>query len=135
MRIHTKLFLLLLAIAVLPLVVLTLRGQRATENLGTAIATRGRAALSLEIEAQLQQTIAYSSDILSAQQREVEMALRVQALEAERRLAALVPVIDPSRWRFCVLLVGIPECDWTWSNYLMATPLGYVVAKVLGIGT
>ena len=32
MRIHTKLFLLLLVISVLPLVALSLRGQRATDH-------------------------------------------------------------------------------------------------------
>jgi sigma-B regulation protein RsbU (phosphoserine phosphatase) len=99
MRIQTKLFVLLLAIAVLPLVALSLRGQRATQNLGTAIANRGREAVSGEIELQLQQTIAYSSDILSAQEREVELALRVQASEAERRLAAPPPVGEVPLYR------------------------------------
>ena len=94
MRIQTKLFVLLLLIAVVPLIALSLRGQRATQNLGTAIADRGREAVSSEIEVQLQQTIAYSSDIMSAQQRQVELALRLQGGEAERRLSDAAPAED-----------------------------------------
>ena len=94
MRIQTKLFSLLLVIAVVPLVALSLRGQCATQNLGTAIADRGREAVSSEIEVQLQQTIAYSSDILSAQQRQVELALRLHGGEAERRLSDAAPAED-----------------------------------------
>ena len=37
MRIQTKLFLLLLVIAIGPLIVLSWRGERATESLGAAI--------------------------------------------------------------------------------------------------
>src|SRR3954464_7702166 len=91
MRIHTKLFLLLLVISVLPLVALSLRGQRATENLGQTIADRGREAVWGQIELQLQQAIGFSSDILSAEQRQVEDVLRLQAREAEVRLAAPSP--------------------------------------------
>jgi sigma-B regulation protein RsbU (phosphoserine phosphatase) len=88
MRIHTKLFLLLLVISVLPLVALTWRGQRATEALGTSIANASRDALAQGIEVQLQQAVDYSSDVLKARQRLVELALRVQASEVERLLAA-----------------------------------------------
>ncbi len=91
MRIHTKLFLLLLMISVLPLVALSLRSQRATENLGQTIADRGREAVWGQIELQLQQAIGFSSDILSAEQRQVEDVLRLQAREAAVRLAAPPP--------------------------------------------
>ncbi|TAK99395.1 MAG: HAMP domain-containing protein, partial [Rhodospirillaceae bacterium] len=91
MRIQTKLLILLLVIALLPLVALSLRGQRATENLGSAIADQDRALMSGEIETRLQQSIAYSSDILSTQQRQVELALRLQAAEIERRLEGPLP--------------------------------------------
>jgi len=94
MRIHTKLLILLLVIALLPLVVLSLRGQRATENLGLAIADRDRALVSGEIESHLQQTITYASDTLSMQQRQVELALRLQAAEVERRLDGPQPAAD-----------------------------------------
>lgn len=87
MRIHTKLFLLLLVISVLPLVALTWRGQRATDMLGRTIADAGKAAVESSIEKQLRQAVDYSSDVLAARQRLVELALRVQAAEVERLLA------------------------------------------------
>lgn len=90
MRIHTKLFLLLLVISVLPLVALTWRGQRATDMLGRTIADVGRAAVSTSLETQLRQAVDYSADVLAARQRLVELALRVQAAEVERLLAAPV---------------------------------------------
>jgi phosphoserine phosphatase RsbU/P len=87
MRIQSKLFLLLLVIAVLPLIALTWRGQRAMEFLGLAIVDQGRIAAVEDIELQLSRVVDYSSDVMSAQQSLVEMALRLQALEVERRLA------------------------------------------------
>ena len=97
MRIQTKLFLLLLGIATIPLVVLSWRSERASENLGEAIVERGRRAVVQEIENQLSQTVAYSSDLLTAQQRQVEFALRLQASAAARLLAALAPSGDGQR--------------------------------------
>jgi phosphoserine phosphatase RsbU/P len=95
MRIQSKLFLLLLVIAVLPLMVLTWRGQRATEDLGLAIIAQGREAAVGDIEVQLSRIIDYSSDVVSAQQRLVELALQLQASQAERRLAAPDPESSP----------------------------------------
>jgi len=94
MRIHTKLLLLLLVIALLPLVVLSLRSQRASEKLAVAIADEGRAIVGGAIESHLQQSIVYASEILSAQQRQVELALRTQAAVIERRLQTPVPDDD-----------------------------------------
>src|SRR5262245_454012 len=94
MRIHTKLLLLLLVIALLPLIVLSVRSQRASEKLAVAIADEGRAIVGGAIENHLQQSIDYASDILSAQQRQVELALRTQAAVIERRLQAPVPTED-----------------------------------------
>lgn len=91
MRIQGKLFLLLLVIAVLPLIALTWRSQRATESLGLAIVTQGRLAAVADIELQLSRVVDYSSDVLTAQRKLVEMALRVQATEVERRLAGPAP--------------------------------------------
>jgi sigma-B regulation protein RsbU (phosphoserine phosphatase) len=91
MRIHTKLLLLLLLIALLPLAVLSIRGQRATEAFGLAIADQGRAVVNDEIETRVQQTVAYASAIISAQQRHVETAVRLQKAEVERRLAGPEP--------------------------------------------
>ena len=50
MRIQTKLFLLLLVIAILPLAALSWRSERATTNLGLAIAEHGKGAMIEEIE-------------------------------------------------------------------------------------
>src|SRR5579871_6907285 len=94
MRIHTKLLILLLLIALLPLAVLSIRGQRATEAFGMAIADQGRAVVSEEIETRLQQTVSYASAIISAQQRHVETAVRLQKAEIERRLDGPEPTGD-----------------------------------------
>ncbi len=91
MRIQSKLFLLLIVIAVVPLIALTWRSQRATEALGTTIIAQGRLATIGDIEVQLSRVVDYSSDVLAAQQRLVELALRLQATEVERRLWAEAP--------------------------------------------
>ena len=88
MRIQAKLFLLLLVIAILPLVALSWRGERATMNLGQAVAEHGKAAVIEQLETQLRQAVAASSDLMAAQRRQVELALRLQAVEIERRLSA-----------------------------------------------
>ena len=109
MRIQLKLFVLLLVIAIVPLAALSWRGERATQDLGQALANFGRAAVTQEIETQLSQAVGYSADLLAAQQRQVEMALRLQAGEVERRLAGPAPIDaapvypssdfdDSSRW-------------------------------------
>jgi sigma-B regulation protein RsbU (phosphoserine phosphatase) len=92
MRIQAKLFILLLVIAILPLAALSWRSERATENLGLAIAEHGKAAMVEEIESQLRQAVGYASDLMAAQQRQVELALRLQAAAVERLLAAPPPV-------------------------------------------
>jgi len=92
MRIQFKLFLLLLVIAILPLAALSWRSERATENLGQAIFEHGKIAMVEEIEAQLRQAVSSSSDLLAAQQRQVALALRLQAAEIERLLT-----LPPSR--------------------------------------
>ncbi|MHB1205325.1 MAG: SpoIIE family protein phosphatase [Rhodospirillaceae bacterium] len=87
MRIQLKLFVLLLVIAIVPLVALSWRSQRATQDLGQSLASFGRAAVTQEIETQLSQAVGYSADLLASQQRQVELALRLQAGEASARLA------------------------------------------------
>jgi sigma-B regulation protein RsbU (phosphoserine phosphatase) len=88
MRIQSKLFLLLLIIAIVPLAALSWRSERATENLGQAISEHGKAAIIGDIETQLRQAVGYSSDLMTAQRRQAELTLRLQALEIERLLAA-----------------------------------------------
>jgi sigma-B regulation protein RsbU (phosphoserine phosphatase) len=91
MRIQTKLFLLLLVIAILPLAALSWRSERATTNLGLAIAEHGKSAMIEEIESQLRQAVGYSSDLMAAQQRQVVLGLRLQAAAVERVLAGAAP--------------------------------------------
>ena len=95
MRIQIKLFLLLVVIAVLPLAALSWRSERATENLGLAMAEYGKAAITQNLETQLRQAVSYSSELLGAQQHQVELALRLQATEIERRLNSPAPA-DPA---------------------------------------
>lgn len=94
MRIQAKLFFLLVVIAVLPLIALSWRSQVATERLGMALAERGRSAVASQVEAQLRQAVTLGGTILFQDQRLVELTLRVQANEVERRLAA-GPVSQP----------------------------------------
>lgn len=107
MRIQLKLFVLLLVIAIVPLAALSWRSQRATENLGQSMAAFGRAAVTQEIQTQLSQAVGYSADLLAAQQRQVELALKLQAAGAEQRLAGVegagpayldTDFDDPQRW-------------------------------------
>lgn len=88
MRIQAKLFFLLVVIAILPLVALSWRSQVATERLGMAIADRGREAVATQVEAQLSQAVNLGATILFQEQRLVELTLRAQASEVERRLSA-----------------------------------------------
>ena len=96
MRIQIKLFVLLLVIAIVPLVALSWRSQRATEDLGRSLASFGRAAVTQEIETQLSQAVGYSADLLASQQRQVELALRLQAGETAARLALPEAGGDPA---------------------------------------
>ena len=89
MRIRTKLFVLLIVIAVLPLVALSWRTLISTERLGMDVADRGRAAVSQTLRNQLQQAVTFSSTIMQLGQYRVEQALRIQALEVEDRLAGI----------------------------------------------
>ena len=86
MRIQAKLFLLLVVIAVLPLTALSWRSQVATEQLGMAISDRGRMAVASQVDAQLRQAVDLGNTILFQEQRLIELTLRLQAREVERRL-------------------------------------------------
>ncbi|MCB2106837.1 MAG: PDC sensor domain-containing protein, partial [Rhodobacteraceae bacterium] len=91
MRIQSKLFFVLLILSVIPLTALTWRIQRATEGLGESIVAGGKSAVTESIENQLVQAIDYSSELLSIRQKLVETALRAQAGEVRRLLAAAAP--------------------------------------------
>lgn len=94
MRIQIKLFIVLLIIGLLPLAALSWRGEKAMESLGIVIAGAGKAAVVGEIQTQLLQAVDYSSDLLNAQRRQVELALRLTAKEIERRLEVVPPAAE-----------------------------------------
>lgn len=91
MRIQAKLFLLLLVIGLIPLAALSWRSEKAMESLGRAIAGAGKAAAIDEMQAQLLEAVATSSDLMEAQRRQVELALRLIAREVEVRLTGDPP--------------------------------------------
>ncbi|MGE3474893.1 MAG: SpoIIE family protein phosphatase [Rhodospirillaceae bacterium] len=94
MRIQAKLFILLLVIGLIPLAALSWRSEQAMQNLGRAIAGAGKTAAVGEMQTQLLQAVATSSDLMEAQRRQVELALRLLARDAESRLAGAPPVGD-----------------------------------------
>ncbi|MCA0199613.1 MAG: SpoIIE family protein phosphatase [Proteobacteria bacterium] len=94
MRIQAKLFILLLVIGLIPLAALSWRSEQAMQSLGRAIAGAGKTAAVSEMQTQLLQAVATSSDLMEAQRRQVELALRLLAREVENRLAGAPPVGD-----------------------------------------
>lgn len=94
MRIQAKLFVLLLLIGLIPLAALSWRSEKAMESLGRAIAGAGKTAAVEEMQNQLLQTVATSSELMDSQRRQVELALRLLAREAENRLVAEPPTGD-----------------------------------------
>ncbi|MGE4062047.1 MAG: SpoIIE family protein phosphatase [Rhodospirillaceae bacterium] len=91
MRIQAKLFVLLLVIGLIPLAALSWRSEKAMESLGLAIAGAGKTAAVAEMQSQLLQAVATSSDLMASQRRQVELALRLLAREVEVRLGADPP--------------------------------------------
>ncbi len=94
MRIQSKLFILLLVIGLIPLAALSWRSEQAMQSLGRAIAGAGKTAAIEEMQTQLLQAVATSSDLMEAQRRQVELALRLLARDVESRLAGAPPVGD-----------------------------------------
>ncbi len=94
MRIQAKLFILLLVIGLIPLAALSWRSEQALESLGRAIAGAGKSAAIGEMQTQLLQAVATSSDLMEARRRQVELALRLLSRDVENRLTAAPPVGD-----------------------------------------
>jgi sigma-B regulation protein RsbU (phosphoserine phosphatase) len=94
MRIQAKLFILLLVIGLIPLAALSWRSEQAMQSLGRAIAGAGKTAAVSEMQTQLLQAVATSSDLMEAQRRQVELALRLLARDVENRLAGAPPAGD-----------------------------------------
>lgn len=95
MSIRFKLQLLLLGTALLPLLLVSWHGYRGTLELGGALAERGRAALVSRMTLHLGDSIEGQAEILRQQLAIAELALDLQALEVERRLAAPEPEAGP----------------------------------------
>lgn len=88
MRIRWKLAILLLAIALLPLGLVSWFAARATRELGDELAGRARAVLDEQARLGLRQTVDEYGRLLRREAQYLEFALRVQAREVERCLAA-----------------------------------------------
>ena len=93
--IRLKLFLLLLAIAIAPMAIVTWHGHVTTQRLGKELAEYGRATRTDSLVKQLRKTVETSAAILRYQKESVELALRVQASEVERRLSLRPKRVQP----------------------------------------
>ncbi len=94
MRIRAKLLLLLLSITLIPLVAVTLLANRATYRLGKQVGTGAREALVRRAEQRLRLLVKSKAELLGREGKLIELALRLQATEVERRLrSADVPEI------------------------------------------
>lgn len=91
MRIQAKLFVLLLVIGLIPLAALSWRSDKAMQSLGAAITDAGKATAVGEMQSQLLQAVGTSSDLINAQGRQVELALRLLARDTEGRLSGDAP--------------------------------------------
>ncbi|UCD28990.1 MAG: SpoIIE family protein phosphatase [Planctomycetota bacterium] len=87
MKIRWKLLILLLAIALIPLVVVTGLVNRATYRLGDEIGTQAREGLTKRVEEQLLQFVNTQAARLSAEGKVLGAILKLQAQEVERCLA------------------------------------------------
>jgi len=97
MQIRKKLLMLLLLIALVPLVAVSWYGQWTTRRLGRDIASRTRTVLEDLAAAKL---VRISEDYAAILRRDgdlIELALRFQASEIERRLAGDAPPVDEGR--------------------------------------
>lgn len=87
MRLHLKLMTLLAAFGLLPTLLVGLYGRAALHDLGSDLAERGRIVITGRLTAGMADTIAQAAAILDSRRVALEMALRAQASEVERRLA------------------------------------------------
>ena len=93
MKIRLKLLILLLAIALVPLIVAGVSDHYATRHLGDQLARRTRAVLENNARRHLQRMVDDYGRIIHSVTASLEQALRIQALEVERRLARPVPPV------------------------------------------
>ena len=86
MRIRSKLLILLLAIALIPLLAVTLLAHRATYRLGRKVGTGTREALAQRAEQRLRLFVEGQAAVLGRERRIIELALQLQARDVRRHL-------------------------------------------------
>lgn len=94
MRLHLKLMALLAAFGLLPTLVVGLYGRGALHDLGDDLAARGRAVITDRLTAGMADTIAQAATVLHHRRVALEMTLRAQAAQVERRLALAPPATE-----------------------------------------
>ncbi len=87
MNIRVKLLWLLLCIGVLPLLLLTWKEQSVLRSLGTHLASENQRQIEMALTEQLQQAIASNGKILQSEKKLMELALEMQVMAMEQRLA------------------------------------------------
>lgn len=88
MRIRWKLLILLLGLSLLPILVIRWHDQRSMENMGDDLATITRTVLVQKAAVQLRILVEEHSRVLRRERELIEMALRLQASELEKRFAS-----------------------------------------------
>lgn len=87
MRIRTKLLLMLLGIAMVPLLIASWQGYNSTRDLGITLARMSEAALTKRLARELKVLIEHRATILRQQANIAELWVRVQADQVEKALA------------------------------------------------
>ena len=97
MRIRWKLLILLLGLSLVPILVIRWNDQRSMEKMGDDLATTTRAVLVKKAAVELQILVEEHSRVLRRERELIEMALRVQTSELEKRFAS---AHHPNSFRF-----------------------------------
>jgi sigma-B regulation protein RsbU (phosphoserine phosphatase) len=97
MRIRWKLLIVLLGLSLVPILVIRWNDQRSMENMGDDLATITRNVLLQKASVELRILVEEHSRVLRRERELIEMALRVQASELEKRFAS---AHHPNSFRF-----------------------------------
>ena len=97
MRIRWKLLIVLLALSLIPILVVRWNGQKSMKKMGDDLAAMTRAVLVRKAAFELQILVEEHSRVLRRERELIEMALRVQASELEKRFAS---AHHPNSFRF-----------------------------------
>ncbi len=98
MRIRWKLMIMLLAIALIPLVTVTLLYNRLTSKVGEELAERARDTLISQAEEQLRTFVTAQATQLNRESQILQLTIQLQAREVERCLAAESPASEKIYW-------------------------------------